>query len=126
MNITGKTVTGLGVPVCNGFRADTVDGRLCYTIHVTSIDGMPMLSGKGKGLVFAIDKGFSIEAAYDHRMSDGDNSPEDLLNTEDPVKADSVSVYIATPHRFTARKQGRYMMTDLKKKVEPLLGKDKI
>ena len=76
---------------------------------------MPMLSGKGKGLVLAVDKGFSIEA-YNHRMSDGDNSLRDLLNTEDPVlKADSISAYIASPHRSTARKQGRYMMTDLKK-----------
>ena len=76
MNITGKTIKGLGIPVCNGFWEDTIDGRLCYTLHVitkTSGEGMPMLSGKGKGLVLAVDKGFSIQA-YNHRMSDGDNS----------------------------------------------------
>ena len=117
MNITGKTITGLDIPVCNGFQEDTIDGRLCYTIHVNKLassERIKMLSGKGKGLVLAIDKGFSIEA-YDHRMPDEDESLQHLLDTEDLVKEDSVSVYIATPHRFTARKQGRYMMTDLKK-----------
>ena len=120
MNITGKTITGLGVPVCNGFWEDTIDGRLCYTIYnistPTSSKGTPtMLSGKGNGLVLAVDKGFSIEAYnQNHRMSDADNLLKDILNTEDPVKEDSVSVYIASPHRVIARKQGRYMMTDLK------------
>ena len=117
MNITGKTITDLDIPVCNGFQEDTIDGRLCYTIHVNKLassERIKMLSGKGKGLVLAIDKGFSIEA-YNHRMPDEDESLQHLLETEDLVKEDSVSVYIATPHRFTARKQGRYMMTDLKK-----------
>ena len=107
---------GLGIPVCDKFQEDTIDGHLCYTIYVSKLassERIKMLSGKGKGLVLAIDKGFSIEA-YDHRMPE-DDSLQDLLDTEDPVREDSVSVYIATPHRFTARKEGRYMMTALKK-----------
>ena len=37
------------------------------------------------------------------------------MDTADPVNMDSVTVYIATPHRFRAVKQGRYTMTALKK-----------
>ena len=116
MSITGKTITGLEIPVCNGFRKDTVDGRLCYTMYVnklSSTEGMSIMPGKGNGLVFAVDKGLSIGADNHNRVPD-DNTLQDLLDTKDPVDEDSVTVYIATPHRFTARRQGRYMMTALK------------
>ena len=115
MSITGKTIDGLEIPVCDGFRKDTVDGRLCYTMYVNrfSTKGMSMMPGKGNGLVFAIDKGLSIGADNHDRVPD-DNTLQDLLSTKDPVDEDSVTVYIATPHRFIARRQGRYMMTVLK------------
>ena len=105
----------LKIPVCDGFRKDTVDGRLCYTMYVNklpSTEKTPMMSGKGKGLLFAVDKGLSIGADF-QRVPD-DNTLQDLLDNQDPVEEDSVTVYIATPHRFTARRQGRYMMTALK------------
>ena len=118
MSITGKTIDGLEIPVCDGFRKDTVDGRLCYTMYVNkllSTEETPIMPGKGKGLVFAIDKGLSIGADNYNRVPDDNTLQQGLLITEDPVEEDSVTVYIATPHRFTARRQGRYLMTDLKK-----------
>ena len=117
MSITGKTIDGLEIPVCDGFRKDTVDGRLCYTMYVNklpSTEEMPMMSGKGKGLLFAVDKGLSI-GEDNHNRVPVDNTLQDLLNIQDPVDEDSVTVYIATPHMFTVRRQGWYVLADLKK-----------
>ena len=117
MSLIGKIIADVEIPVCDGFRKDTVDGRLCFTIYVdklSSNERMPTMSGKGKGLVFVVDKGLSIGSPHRQRVP-GEDALQDLLDTKDPVDEDSVTVFIATPHRFTARRQGRYMMTALKK-----------
>ena len=113
MNITGRAISGLDIPACSKFREDTVDDQLCYTFHVNTIMTGPSQPGKGKGIVFAVDKGLSIRAL--EPSSSNDDSLESLMDTADPVNMDSVTVYIATPHRFRAVKQGRYTMTALKK-----------
>ena len=113
MNITGRDISGLDIPACSKFQEDTVDDQLCYTFHVNTIMTGPSQPGKGKGLVFAVDKGLSIGALKP--STSNDDSLESLMDTADPVNMDSVTVYIATPHRFRAVKQGRYTMTALKK-----------
>ena len=102
MNITGKYIEGLDIPVCDKFREEMVSNQLCYSIDVGTLASekkLTMQPGKGNGLLFAIDKGLSIGSQ--HKEETMRDKLKNLLNAKNPVDKNSVTIHLSTLHRYT-------------------------
>ena len=52
MDTTGQLIDGLQFPVCTKFHPTVLDGELCYTLDISSLDTK---AGKEQGLLLLLD-----------------------------------------------------------------------
>ena len=101
VNITGRFIEGLEIPVCDKFREEMTDHQLCYSMDVGTLASerkLTMQPGKGNGLLFAIDKGLSI--GPQHEEATKNDELKNLLSSKNPVDKNSVRLHISTLDRY--------------------------
>ena len=114
MKVIGEYINGIDFPVCNAFKPQILDGEFCYTLDFKRFESefrMVSKAGRGKGLLFAIDKGISIEPQLDKNMVE---SKRDFIRTELKSTGKRARLHILTSHRHEDSRPGIYKLKNLK------------
>ena len=111
MNILGAVKDDLNFTACSHFQPTVLEGQLCYSLNLTTIDTGNAKSGKGAGLVIIIDEGVQITDETQNKESN--ENPRDLAALG--VVSDSARIYLNTLSGFTDSRAGSYALTALKK-----------
>ena len=111
MNMLGEMKEGLNFTACNKFQPIVLEGQLCYSLNLTSIDTWKTKKGKGVGLVIIIDIG--VQNAETLLIQDFNKNP--LAFAPSGVDAGSSRIYLNTLSSFTDYRAGSYAMNALKK-----------
>ena len=99
---------------CSQFKPTLLDGQLCYSLNLTSVDTERKETGKRGGLVIILDIGVqnTDQTLKGDSISKNENP---LAFASSEVAADSARIYLNTLSSFTDYRAGSYVMTALKK-----------
>ena len=112
MTLLGQKKDGLNMTVCDKFEPEVLEGQLCYSLNLSSIEVKKTGQGKRAGLTLLIDPGGQLS----HGSQNVRINMEDTLDLEYSRKDDSSArIYLNTLSSFTDYRSGSYAMTVLKK-----------
>ena len=114
MNIIGEYINGLDFPVCNAFKPKILDGELCYVLKFSSESNLEGKSGRGKGLLLAIDNGISIEPTLNQNLVAKSSKSKEFIRTELKSTGNRARLHVLTSHRHDDSRPGKYAMKSLK------------
>ena len=112
MTLLGQKPEGINFTTCSQFQSVVLEGQLCYSLNLTSLQARKTKSGKRAGLVLLIDSGGqNNEEPQKEKVK-----VENTLDLESSGADDhSPKIYLNTLSSFTDFRVGSYAMTSLKK-----------
>ena len=114
MKILGEHITGLDFPVCNAFEPKIIDGEPFYALDLKALvsnGSMGTKTGRGNGLLLAIDNGNSVEPLVDTTSI---VVKKDFIRTELVSTGKRARLHILTSHVYEDSRPGVYTMKNLK------------
>ena len=117
MEFFGEYIDDLDFPVCNSFKPKILNGELCYALKFTSQSSESSLeskSGRGEGLLLAIDNGISIEPTLNQNLVAKSSKSKEFIRTELKSTGNRARLHILTSHRHDDSRPGKYKMKSLK------------
>ena len=114
MEFFGEYIDDLDFPVCNSFKPKILNGELCYALKFTSQSSESNLeskSGRGEGLLLAIDNGISIEPSLNQNTV---VKKKKFIRTQLKSIGNRARLHILTSHRHDDSRPGKYKMKSLK------------
>ena len=114
LKVLGEYIDGLDFPVCNSFEPKILDGELCYALKFSSESNLESKSGRGKGLLLAIDNGISIEPTLNQNTAAKSSKSKEFIRTELKSTGNRARLHILTSHRHDDSRPGKYKMKSLK------------
>ena len=96
---------------CSQFQQTLVNGQICYSLNLSSIETKHSEAGKRAGLVFLIDSGQQSKKKASLKTTDSETL--DLESSE--VDHASATIHLSTLSLFSDYRAGSYALTDLKK-----------
>ena len=110
-NLMGQTRQGLPFTACSQFKPTILEGKMCYSVNLTSLDTEKTKPGKWAGLVFLLDIGMQITGETQHY----ETSENPFAMASSQYDARSARIYLNTLSSFTDYRAGSYALTALKK-----------
>ena len=112
MTLLGQKTEGINFTACSSFRPTLLQGQLCYSLNLITIDTKNTQAGKRAGLVLLIDSGEQGNEEPQKYMDDLENT----LDLESSgVEDNSARIYLNTLSSFSSPRAGSYAMSALKK-----------
>ena len=116
MTLLGKRKEGLKFTVCSKFKATLLDGQLCYSLNLSSIQTLKSKPGEKASLMIFLDEGATHgkkeKKDSDHKITE-ETRDLDLEDSEE--EASTTRIYLNTLSSFTGNRAGSYLMSSLKK-----------
>ena len=110
MTLLGQKVGGINFTVCSQFKTTVLDGQLCYSLNLSTLEKRKTKTGKG--LVFLLDS----RGQKSEELQKEAAKMESALDLESTGADDhSPKIYLNTLSSFTDYNVGSYAMTSLKK-----------
>ena len=110
----GEIKQGLNFTACSQFRPTVLEGQLCYSLNLSSIETGKTEAGKGSGLVIIIDIG--VQNIYKTQSKDSkEKNINPLALASSGVDSSSARIYLNTLSSYSDYRAGSYALTSLKK-----------
>ena len=114
MSMLGEIKDGLDFTACSKFKPTILEGQVCYSINLNSIDRnrkQKTETGRGAGLVIILDTG--MKPIDEMQSQESNDNPLAFGSSEVNVK--STRIYLNTLSSFSDFRAGSYSMSVLKK-----------
>ena len=112
MTLLGQKIEAIDFIPCTKFKPSLLEGQLCYSIDIRSLEKRKTKSGKSAGLVLLIDSG----GQQKEHTQEEEATIENTLDLESSgTKGNSPKIYLNTLSSFTDFRVGSYGMAALKK-----------
>ena len=117
MTLLGQTRQHLPFTVCDKFKPAVLEGQLCYSLDLKSIDNADFSNfGLEHGLLLVLDPGISEKNRHQKETTQGPTEKISSLNLKAPGDdKSSAKIYVNTLARHTDYRAGSYAMTSLKR-----------
>ena len=112
MTLLGLKVGGINFTVCSQFQPTVLDGQLCYSLNLSTLEKRKTKTGKRYGLVLLLD---SIGQKSEELEKEAANMESALDLEFTGVDDHSPKIYLNILSSFTDYNVGSYAMTSLKK-----------
>ena len=114
MGLLERDEKGVNFTSCSKFKPTVLEGQLCYSLNISSIEKEKTKVVKGEGLVIILDQG--VLPSDDPQEEEIKATNKMSLNLgSSAVDKSSARIYLNTLSSFTGHKAGSYAMTALKK-----------
>ena len=113
-NMLGEIKHGLNFTACSQLHPTVLEGQLCYSLNLTSIETGKAEAGKGSGLVIIVDIG--IQNSFETQSKDSKKENRNpLALASSRLDASSARIYLNTLSSYSGYRAGSYAMTALRK-----------
>ena len=116
MNLLERKNENLSFNTCSQFNPTLLEGQLCYSLNLRSIETEKAKVVKGSGLTIILDQGILSNTNKPNKEEeDKENTERSLDLRAKTVEDNSARIYLSTLSSFTDHRAGSYALTALKK-----------